>query len=453
MGELLTDRITPGRVIFRDRVFEPEELQAGIDDLARYLTENIPADRPFIYLISPNHVKFSIGLLAIIKSGHVCVPINPQVGKLEFEEMMADSPPAAIIRVDQDCLSWDYAREIIPQKDAASFSEQLADVCLMAYCDASGGYKKAAMLTSGNLISNAESIISANFLKQGSISLVALPQSHLFALQAGIVSPFLSHTTVCMSDHIAGRAWLKSVAKKIKTNAVTHFHSVPYVYRLLARLPNFQDTMVSVKSAVSGGCKLSFKTLKQLRSLGFPVAEGYGLTEASPACTWHYIDDQVSENSVGKALSCCEISIRDNNFEEVPPGEKGEVCIRGKNIFKGYYNNPSDTADVLSHGWFKTRDLGAMNSEGLVSLHGNFKGMLNVSGKKVYLPHFERLLRKLLPILDIKWECEAIPDYGDLVKSLYLKLDCRDFSESSVKALLRANFPPWYLPSEIHLVQ
>jgi long-chain acyl-CoA synthetase len=125
---------------------------------------------------------------------------------------------------------------------------------------------------------------------------------------------------------------------------------------------------------------------------GKEIHEGYGLTEASPICTWHRFGDAIDIESVGRAFSCCEVQIFDEQGHKLKTGTTGEVSIKGGNVMKGYYNNKRATDRVLVDGQLRTGDIGNLDNRGFLYLSGLKKKMINICGKNVYPKELERLL-------------------------------------------------------------
>jgi acyl-CoA synthetase (AMP-forming)/AMP-acid ligase II len=174
---LLTDKLDFGNIYFRNNTYTPVTVSRSIDAVADCLNKQAVSNSPFVYLFAPNHIKMVYALYGIIKSGRICVLVDPAIGKLELAEMMLDTIPGALIRIDKTTDTFDFAKEFefrdcrVEEKRL----EGLEDVCLILYTNAADGYAKGAMLTNGNLLTDAEAGIFANKVSAGSVSCALIP--------------------------------------------------------------------------------------------------------------------------------------------------------------------------------------------------------------------------------------------------------------------------------------
>lgn len=382
------------QIIFNGKIYSQDEIKTEIDQLAQYISTHIRPNSPLVYLYAPNHIKTVVAYFAILKANKVCVLVEPDIGKLELEEIQNDAIPGAELILDQRTDVFEYELEVkinsIPgqEPDIAA----LEDVSTIHYTSANEGYAKGAMLTHSNMLSNAQGVIKCNRVGEESVSCSMIPFSHLFGLQTGLIAPCLSGGTLLIQDSDFSK--IKTKVRQLKDANVSHLYSVPMVYYILARISDQEEIFSSVQSFVSGGYPLSEAIYAKCLNKKIKIHQGYGLTEASPICTWHRPEDKIKVNSVGRAFHDCEVKILNPNNEEMRTGEIGEICIKGKNVMKGYYNNPEASNKVIKDGWLRTYDLGKIDEDGYVYLMGLKKKMLNIGGRKVFPKRIERLLRR-----------------------------------------------------------
>jgi long-subunit acyl-CoA synthetase (AMP-forming) len=381
------------KIIFRDRFYYPPEINASIHDLTSYFRANIVSNTPFIYLFAPNHIKTIIAYFAIIKSGHVCVLVEPDIGRLELAEMKQDTPPCALVHIDRITDTFDYGKEIVFTHDNPQEYDwdELSDVATIVYTNAEDGYAKGAMLTRKNLLANAESGCERDELTNENIICALLPLSHMFGLQTGLLTPLFSKSVILLED-ISSLGKLNKILNNIHQFKVTNIYSIPLIYHLLPKISNFKILISDVIKFCSGGCALSFVIYDTffLKS-NKRIYEGYGLTECSPVCAFPANSSVCPIGSVGKPLKCNEIKIQ-NDISILAPNCVGEICIKGKNVFKGYYNNNEINRLHLIDGWFFTRDCGKIDSNGYLYITGCNKKVINIGSKKVFPSHIERLI-------------------------------------------------------------
>ena len=393
--QLLTDFLQPGKVIFRKKEYGPEIVMAGIDSVARYLKDNLVSDSPFVYLFATNHIKTVFSYFGIIKARRICVIMDPKIGKLELSEMLLDTPPAACIRIDKATETFDFSKEIEIRNQSwkNDGGEDLSDVCTMIYTAAEDGYAKAVMLTHENMLANARAIAEGNSVTAGSITCALLPFCHSFGLQTGIITPLLSGgSTVIQNESDLFNS--KISINNFLSHNITHLYSIPIVYFLLSKIKNIQKMIAPAKSVISGGYSLPVKIYQKMSTQNkIQIQEGYGITEASPVCTWNFLGDKYRERVIGRAIACCEVKIFSKQNSEAPPGQEGEIFIKGKNIMKGYYHHPEATLNALAGGWLHSGDWGSKDKEGYIYFAGLKKRMINYGGKKVYPSEVERFIK------------------------------------------------------------
>jgi len=388
----LGDCFNPGKIYFDGRCFEPDESRAGVAELANYLCRTLTSSSPFIHLYAENSIKTLLALFAIVKIGRIAVILDPRNGTLERSETQADTPPAAIITPAVKAHGWDFAQEVCFQEKGAPVStESLHDVCIMLYTAADDGYAKAVMLTHENVLANAGAIASGNGVVPGTVSAALLPLSHGFGLQTGMIAPAISGA----DSVIAGTDILQKpgmLANLLAEHKVTHCYSIPAIYYLCAKALRHRAHEVHLSSAISGGYALTMHVYEaMLKSCGVPVRQGYGLSEASPVCSWVFPESGGDPLSIGQPIACCEMDIRSDNGQLHHPGS-GEIVVRGKNVMRGYFNAHEQSEKVLKNGWLYTGDIGYKDGNGCYHLQSTKKRMINHAGMKVYPAELERYL-------------------------------------------------------------
>ncbi|HOW71578.1 MAG TPA: AMP-binding protein [Phycisphaerae bacterium] len=392
MPELI-EKLDFQRIHFANRVYTPREVQSTVDDLAAHLRAKRISDSPFAFVFAYNHIKTVIACFAVQKAGMILVPVDPDIRPLELADLLTDSEPSVLIRYDPKTLEFDYRRDLEFRRPASEpwRGEDLSRICMMVYTAAEDGWYKGALLTREGLLSVAHAIVRGDHVNPRTVSCMLAPLHHLYGFQAGLLVPLLGQGTVVLQE-IKELSRLRSSVTDMAEYGVTNLYSVPMVFYLISRVPMVRNWLGTVVGAVSGGYKLMEPVFRTFRDkTGLEIHEGYGLTEASPVCTWHIPEDRVRIHSVGRAFGDCEVCIRDRKGNRMPPGRSGEVCARGVNVMQGYFRHPEATSRAIRDGWLYTGDLGYMDEDGYVYLTGLAKRMLNVGGKNVYPREVERL--------------------------------------------------------------
>lgn len=237
----------------------------------------------------------------------------------------------------------------------------------------------------------------------------------------------------------------------METYQATHIFSVPAIFfsimKSLSEKPNLCSRL---NNLTSGGIGIPMKLLERYQTqLGVTISEGYGLTEASPVVTWNGSNRPPKFGTVGYPLACCQVKVVDDAGNELPPGHEGEVMVRGLNLFSGYLNQPEYTQNAFIDDWFKTGDLGHLDSEHYLTLTGLKKDMINILGLKVYSKEVERILLYHPDIRSARiWE-EWDEKFGNIVAGEVSLKPGRAMSPRDLQNWCRDNISPYKIPRRI----
>ena len=442
MQTLITDKLRLGNFYFEETKYCSQWMYNEIDKFCQTLEQKCGNSSPFVYLYATNHIKTVIALFAIIKSGKICVLIEPQIGKIELSEYRTDLCPCAELRFDNEKEIVDF----FPNATPPAFPESLSDVCMILFACAEKGRSRPVLLTSSNLISNAENVALYNKVSELSTSCALIPFCHLFAMQTGVITPSLVGGSVFISEMISVSNFKTVLGQLIRHN-ITHFYSIPLVYYMLNKWTGEQ--MKNVISYICGGYKLSESIYRSCLKKEINILEGYGLTETSPISACHRPGDKVNIGSVGKPFGDYQIHIdRSENESE----KSGEILISGKHVMKGYYGESDDTG-IDQFGRFRSGDLGFLDDENYLILTGMKKSMYNVTGKKVYKNELERLLLLHENVNSVETSAEKSAINGDSIKA---RIELRNNSESEQESFLtwcKVNITAYKFPREIEFLR
>jgi long-chain acyl-CoA synthetase len=382
------------QIFFRRKKFDRKFLTEAIDHLARYLESNIQSSSPFILMATFSHIKSLIAYYAILKAGKIPAIMDPGNKSIELTEIIEEIDPAAIVFLNTNEISFHYEEEIIFRKTKPGYiiTSDLSDVVTLAFTNAEDGYSKAAMLTEKNLLSEIAALISTNRLNKQSVTCALLPFSHLYGLVQGLLVPTHAGATGVIIELDILK--INEIAEQIRLHKVTHLYTVPSLYYLLSKIPGIENVVRDVQEFYSGGTQLSSfiyncfykKTSRKIR-------EGYGMTESSPGVILDYSGDEPVQSSIGRSMPGCEVSILDEKGLVCPPEEKGEICIKGDMVFKGYLNHEEATRSIIKNGWLHSGDYGRMDLQGNIYFCGLKKDMINVAGNNVYPKKLERMIK------------------------------------------------------------
>ena len=397
-------------------------------NLASRLEKEIGGNKHII-LISSNNLFFITSYLAIIKSGNICIPLDPSIEKENFNYIYELTNPQLIFlsrenekRLDlqsKKCIypdiKFDYTREGNQQIDSSFDKEKCAEII---FTSGSTGKPKGVMISHKNLIANTESIVEYLKLGQDDRILVVLPFYYCYGLS-------LFHTHLRAGGSVVlnnSFIFLGSVIKDLKDNKCTGFAGVPSHFQILLRKSDsFKKTIFpDLKYVTQAGGKLAPIFIDEFKE-SFPDVRFvvmYGQTEATARLS--YLPPELYEEkkgSMGKGIPGVELKVINEKGEKVKPGETGEVIARGDNIMIGYFADDEGTKNTLKNGWLYTGDLGTVDKDGYIYLTARKKEIIKVRGKRISPKEVEAVILELTEVIDCT--VEGIDDEieGEMLKA------------------------------------
>ena len=395
---------------------------ATFDKLSDAVAANLQAsgivkgDRIGLYCINSDF--FAIAYFGIVKAGAIVVPINLLLNPKEVAYILNDSGARALIYFEAFTPAINAIRADLPGIDFAvcigaeksdpadrDWPELLCgtaapapvefdideDVVVLIYTSGTTGKPKGAMLTHRNLASNTNSIRIAMGLVPGEdVMLVVLPMFHAFAATVGMLFPLLHGCTFAPVPKFEPNLVVDTIA----ATGATIFMAVPSMYNVLLRLPETAVAKLdSLRVCLSGGAAMPVEILNQFEArYGKLIYEGDGPTECSPVTCVNPIGGRRIIGSVGTVVPDVEMKILDGDAKELPHGQIGEICVRGSNVMKGYWQRPEETAEAFFDEWFRTGDLGTEDDDGYFHIVDRMKDMIIVNGMNVYPRVVEEIL-------------------------------------------------------------
>ncbi len=331
------------------------------------------------------------------------------------------------------------------------------DLAVLQYTGGTTGPSKGAMLTHANLSANTE---QSRLLLPGAVMgqetmLGVLPFFHVFAMTA------VMNVSISLGGRIImlPRFDLEQAIKTIHKKRPTLFPAVPAIYNAINHYKDLgRYNLRSVRFCISGGAPLPVAVKKQFETLtGCVVVEGYGLSETSPVATCNPVDGENRAGSIGLPVPGTHIEIVDPETRELLRlGAIGEICIRGPQVMKGYWNNPQETARVMETTprgeRLRTGDLGHMDPDGYVYVDDRMKDMIAVNGFKVYPSHVEEEIYRH-PAVE---ECGVIgiPDEsrGETVVACIRLRDGQSLTAGALREFLQDTLARWAMPKPEHIL-
>ena len=479
------------------------ELDALSRDFAAYLQTVLKlqkGDRVAIML--PNVLQYPVCMLGALRTGCVVVNCNPLYTPRELEHQLKDSGAETIVVLENfahtlaqvishtsvknvviarmgDLLGFakgalvnfvvKHVRKMVPAwriPGAVDFGKAISlgaaggfapvsvtqdDLAYLQYTGGTTGVSKGAMLTHGNILANlaqAHAWIKAELKEGEELVVTALPLYHIFALTANC---FLFMRIGARNLLITNPRDVKSFVADLTRYPFTVLLGVNTLFNLLLNSEAFRALDFStLKITLGGGMAVQKSIAERWKQLtGVPLIEAYGLTETSPAATINPLNATEYNGSIGLPISSTEVAIRNDDGIEVPLGERGELCIRGPQVMKGYYKRPEETANVMmSDGFLRTGDIVVMDEKGYIKIVDRKKDMILVSGFNVYPNEVEEVVAMHPGVLEVASVGVSTEGAGEVVKIYVVKKD-ESLTAEQLIAHCRANLTGYKVPRQV----
>jgi long-chain acyl-CoA synthetase len=357
----------------------------------------------------PNVLEFPTSYYGVLRAGGVVVPMNVLLKRREIAFYLEDSGAKLLLAwhgfaVEARDAAADAGAELI-EVEPESFAELLGDreasvdlaetdeedTAVILYTSGTTGKPKGAELTHFNLSRNSDiSARTTSNTKAGDVILGALPLFHSFGQTVSMnASLRMGATLTLLPKFDPGEA-----LEIMQRDGVTHFYGVPTMYGALLHHPERESYDTStLRICITGGASMPVEVLRGFEdAFGCELLEGYGLSETSPVASTNHPGRPRKPGSIGTPLEEVEMKVVDENDEEVPQGEVGEIVIRGHNVMKGYWQRPEATAEAMRGGWFHTGDMARVDEDGYFFIVDRKKDLIIRGGYNVYPREVEEVL-------------------------------------------------------------
>ncbi|MDR7335177.1 long-chain-fatty-acid--CoA ligase [Roseateles asaccharophilus] len=456
-----------------------------------------------VAIMMPNLFQYPVAVAAVLRAGYVVVNVNPLYTPRELEHQLKDSGAKAIIIIENFASVLQQVIRSVPTKHiilaamgdmlgllkgsivnyvvrnvrkmvpafelpgAVRFNDALAqgrgksykkpqlgpeDIAVLQYTGGTTGVSKGAVLLHRNLVANIlqnEAWYQPALKKvpagEQVVTICALPLYHIFGFNANMM----------LSMHIGGANVLipnprdlPAMFKELKGHRFHSFPAVNTLFMAMANHPEFNSVDWSkLVISVGGGMAVLQATAKLwLEKTGCPIVEGYGLSETSPTATCNPTDSQAYTGTIGLPLPLTELKLLDDDGNEVPAGQPGEIAIKGPQVMAGYWQRPDETAKVMTaDGFFRSGDIGTVDEKGYFKIVDRKKDMILVSGFNVYPNEVEDVLTQMPGVLECAAVGVADAKAGEAVKVVIVKKD-PNLSEADVRAYCEANLTGYKRP-------
>ena len=395
------------------------ELLAGVLSATRRLHGLGITKGDVVALKLNNRIEFVLLLFAAWRLGATATPVNPSLTDVEVVRQIEDSGARLLVVEDDSTTASDRLTLTVGDLYvAASGPDPIPHVdpsalALLIYTSGTTGVPKGVMLDHANL--DAMTAMGREALEVGANDrcLLILPLFHVNGIVVSVLTPLLVGARVVITERFNPRTFFDVIERE----RPTFFSAVPTIYSMLAALPEeVRPDTSSVRFAVCGAAPASSGLLTRFESrFGFPLVEGYGLSEGTCGSTINPVSGVRKAGTVGVPFPGQELRIVDGAGNEARQGEVGEVVVRGPNVMCGYLGRPDDTAAVISDGWLHTGDVGHVDADGYLTLVGRSKELIIRGGENIYPKEIEDVLASDPAVLEAA--VIGVPDetWGEVV--------------------------------------
>jgi long-chain acyl-CoA synthetase len=328
----------------------------------------------------------------------------------------------------------------------------LEALAALQYTGGTTGTSKGAMLTHGNLLSNLEQAyaMGSSHIEEGrECVLTALPLYHIFAFQFNLLCFFAAGARNVL---VPSPRPVQNLQRAFDNYPITWVSGVNTLFNALLNEEWFTAfPPAQLKAAVAGGAALQSAVAERwLRVTGTAIAEGYGLTEASPVVCFNPISGVRKPDSIGVAVAGTEIRLVDDTGKPVAPGQPGELLVRGPQVMQGYWQRPEETAQALREGWLHTGDVAVVDGDGYYRIVDRKKDMILVSGFNVYPNEVEDVIARMDEVLEVA--VVGVPDAqtGEAVRAFIVPQGA-GCDEATVRAHCRKYLTDYKVPKSVKL--
>jgi fatty-acyl-CoA synthase len=335
---------------------------------------------------------------------------------------------------------------------AAAVSVDQHDVAIIMYTSGTTGLPKGAMLTHGNILWNNVNSMMAFGGSRDDVILTAAPLFHIGGLNVMTLGSFHTGSTLVLLRNFDAVAALADIERY----RVTHMFGAPAMFLFMSQQPQFADTdLSSISTLICGAAPVPESLIELYGARGVSFCQGYGLTETSPFSAFLTPEWGVSKlGSAGQPPLYSDTRIVDDNNQPVAAGERGEICLRGPNIMKGYWNRPEATAEAIDpEGWFHSGDVGYVDEDGFLFICDRLKDMVISGGENVYPAEVESVLYKHDAIAEVA--VLGLPDekWGEAVTAVAALHEGKELTIEQLREFAEPLLAKYKLPLRLHIVQ
>ncbi len=446
------------------------ELRDEVERIAENLA-TIVAPGQAVSIVLPNGLEFLVSFLAVARAGAIAAPLNSAYTLDEFKFFMEDADAQLAILPEGDHAGRDAAAQLgIPTLDAAldtrgkvhlsrqgrylTDRKDIAgpspdDTALFLHTSGTTSRPKGVPLTHANLLASLRNIGDTYALTPDDVAMVVMPLFHVHGLIGVALSTLITGGSIVVPSRFsASRFWHEQ-----SSTGATWYSAVPTIHQiLLMRADDDNAPQESFRFIRSCSAALAPSVFDDLESrFGAPVLEAYGMTEASHQMASNHLPPGSRQPGTVGTGTGVEIAIMDDLGSLMETGQTGEVVIKGPNVTLGYHNNPTANEEAFTNGWFRTGDQGILNTEGVLTLTGRIKELINRGGEKISPLEVDAVLLQHPSVSEAV--CFGVPDvkYGEAVQAAVVLSG--SVSEDAIRSFCGGHLADFKVPDRVYLVE
>lgn len=417
--------------------------------------------------LGPNHPSFLETLFATGMLGGIFVPLNTRLAGPEIAYQLADSGTSVLVYgpahaelVDgvrgaapvREHIALDAYEELLAGEDDDPLDLPVAldDPCMIMYTSGTTGRPKGATLTHGNITWNAVNVLIDHDLVAGEVALVSAPLFHTAGLNM-LTLPVLLKGGTCVLTAVFDPAATLSM---IEEQRITFMFGVPTMFERVAREPGWDEAdLSSLRILTCGGAPVPPSLIETYQRRGLTFLQGYGMTEAAPGTLFLDAAHAVSKaGSAGVPHFFSDVRVVGPGMADVPPGETGEIVVRGPHVMRGYWGRPDDTAAVFSDGWFRSGDAARLDGDGYAFIVDRIKDVIISGGENVYPAEVEHAILAAAPDV-VECAVFGVPDaaWGEVGRAVLVARPGADVDPEKVLAALSGRLARYKIPKSAAL--
>ena len=461
---------------FEGQTWTYRQLLDRVDRLAAEIREHGVRHGDRVGYLGTNHPAILETMLAASRLGAIFTPLNFRLTGPELSYIVSDAglhtlvadsahqdvidgvrdqlPVRCYIGVEGAGTGWRAFEQITDRGELLVRPDLVAadEIAVLMYTSGTTGRPKGVMLTHANLWWNNTNLMHLWDVLANDVTLVSSPLFHIAGLNVTIPTTWRMGGEVVLHRTFNAQASLDDIGRY----RVSTLFGAPTMFEMMSRLPSFDSAdLSSVRVIICGGAPVPDALVKRFHERGIAMLNGYGLTETAPSAAFLTAEYALTKiGSIGQPPLLSEIKIVDDHGAAVTePGAAGEICARGPNVTKGYWNKPEETAQAIdAEGWFHSGDIGYLDADGFLYLVDRLKDMVVSGGENVSSVEVESVLQEHPSVIEVA--IIGVPDerWGEAVAAVIVLRPGQSLTLAELREFGGSSLARYKLPTRLHVV-